>query len=107
MNQLKNSEKFQEIINSLNNKKYEDALNKIKILSAELPNNKELDKLLATTYFKKIDWKNSIKYHNKILLNEMTSIKFTNIGFAYFKLGEVHKSIEAYKKSIQDNQLSK
>ena len=51
-----------------------------------------------------MDWKNSIKYHNKILLNENDKHKiFTNIGFAYFKLGEVHKSIEAYKKSIQDN----
>ena len=55
MNQLKNSEKFQEIINSLNNKKYEDALNKIKILSAELPNNKVLDKLWLLIL--KMDWK--------------------------------------------------
>ena len=104
MNQLNNSKKFQEIINFLNNKKYEDALNKIKILSVELPNNKIIDKLLATTYFKKMDWKNSIKYHNKILLDENDKHKiFTNIGFAYFKLGEIHKSIEAYKKSIEDN----
>ena len=104
MEQFNNSKKFQEIINSLNNNKFKDALDEIKKLSSELPNNLMIDKLLATIYFKKMDWKKSIKYHYKILINEKDKYKiFTNIGFAYFKLGEIQKSIDAYKKSIEDN----
>ena len=104
MEQFNNSKKFQEIINSLNNNKFKDALDEIKKLSSELPNNLMIDKLLATIYFKKMDWEKSIKYHYKILINEKDKYKiFTNIGFAYFKLGEIQKSIDAYKKSIEDN----
>ncbi len=104
MKQLNNSKKFQEIISSLNNNEFDDALDKLKKLSTETTNNHMIDKLLATTYFKKMDWENSIKYHNKILLDEKYKYKiFTNIGFAYFKLGEIRKSIDAYKKSIAEN----
>ena len=61
-------------------------------------------KSFISTYFKKSDWQNSIKYHEKTLLIEKDKYKtYTNIGVAYFKLGEIHKSIEAYKKAIEDN----
>ncbi len=104
MKQVNNSKKFQEIINLLNIKEFDNALEKIKLLSIELPNNQMINKLFATIYFKKMDWKNSINYHEKILFDEKDKYKtLTNIGFAHFKLGEIHKSINAYKKSIKEN----
>ncbi len=104
MNKAINPKKIQEIVDLLNNNKLDFALEKIKHLSIEFPNNQIINKLFANTYFKKMDWKNSIKYHEKILLNENDKYKiFTNIGFAYFKLGEIRKSIIAYKNSIKEN----
>ena len=44
MEQFNNSKKFQEIINSLNNNKFKDALDEIKELSSELPNNLMIEK---------------------------------------------------------------
>ena len=104
MDKFINSNQIQEILNLINQKKFDDAINKIEKLSIELPNNKILNKLLASTYFNKMDWHNSIKYHEKILYNEKDKYKiFTNIGYAYFKLGKINQSIDAYENSIKDN----
>jgi tetratricopeptide (TPR) repeat protein len=103
MNEEVKQNKFQEIINDLNIQKFDTALHKLKILSIEFPNDKMINRIFASTYFKIMDWENSIKYNNKILSQEKDKFKiYTNIGVAFFKLGEIHKSIDAYNKAIQD-----
>ena len=104
MSQIISSEKIQKILNYLNKKEFDFALKEIQNLSVKFPNDQTINKLFASTYFKKSDWQNSIKYHEKILLSEKDKyLAYMNMGIAYFKLGEIHESIEAYKKSIEDN----
>ena len=104
MSQIISSEQIQKILDYLNKQEFDFALKEIQNLSVKFPNDQTINKLFASTYFKKTDWQNSIKYHEKTLLSEKDKYKiYTNIGVAYFKLGEIHKSIEAYKKSIEDN----
>ena len=99
-----NSNQIQEILNQITEKKFDDAIIRIKKLLIEFPDNKILNKLLASTYFNKMDWGNSIKYNQKILLNEKEKYKIlTNIGYAYFKIGKINKSIDNYKNSIKEN----
>lgn len=99
-----NSNQIQEILNQIAEKKFDDAIIRIKKLLIEFPDNKILNKLLASTYFNKMDWINSIKYNQKILLNEKEKYKIlTNIGYAYFKIGKINKSIDTYKNSIKEN----
>jgi tetratricopeptide (TPR) repeat protein len=104
MNKLNISIKLKEVINDLNNKTFDDALRKLKTLSQQYKNNHLINKLFATIYFKKNNWKNAIKYYEKILSYEREKFKFyNNIGVAFFKLGEITRSIESYKKAINDN----
>lgn len=104
MNKIINSELIKKIFDHLNKQEFDFALEKIQSLSIKFPNDLTLNKLFASTYFKKSDWRNAIKYNKKILLNGKDKyLTYINIGVAYFKLGEIHKSIEAYKKSIENN----
>ena len=104
MNKIVNSELIKKILDHLNKQEFDFALEKIQSLSIKFPNDLTLDKLFASTYFKKSDWHNAIKYNKKVLLNGKDKhLTYINIGVAYFKLGEIHKSIEAYKKSIENN----
>ena len=96
---------IEKVLDLLNNKEFDSALLKIKELSIRFPNDERINKLFASIYFKTRDWKNSIKFSKKVLFdaNEKNRDKiYTNIGVAYFNLGEIHKSIKAYKKSIKD-----
>ena len=104
MNKIINPELIKKILDHLNKKEFDFALERIQDLSIQFPNDLTLNKLFASTYFKKSDWHNSIKYNKKILVNGKDKyLTYINIGVAYFKLGEINKSIEAYKKSIEDN----
>ena len=105
MKKIKDSEEFREIINDLKNKKFNQALEKTKLISKKYPNENIVLKLYATIYFKLMDWKNAIKYYEKNLFfnNEKYKI-YTNIGVALFKLGKINQSIQAFKDSIKDNQ---
>ena len=104
MNKIINSELIKKILDHLNKQEFDFALEKIQNLSIKFPNDLTLNKLFASTYFKKSDWHNAIKYNKKILLNGKDKyLTYINIGVAYFKLGEIHKSIKAYKRSIEDN----
>ena len=57
MNKEINSMEFQEIINDLNNQKLTSALKKLNLLSNQYPNNYLINKLFASVYLKKKDWK--------------------------------------------------
>tara|TARA_B100001250_G_C19806036_1_gene793329 strand:+ start:167 stop:1483 length:1317 start_codon:yes stop_codon:yes gene_type:complete len=104
MNKIINSEEIKKILDHLDKQEFNFALERIQNLSVKFPNDLTLNKLFASTYFKKSDWHNTIKYNKKILVNGKDKyLTYINIGIAYFKLGEIHKSIEAYKKSIEDN----
>ena len=104
MNKIINSEQIKKILNHLNKQEFGFALEEIQNLSVKFPNDLTINKLYASTYFKKSDWHNVIKYNKKILENGKDKyLTHLNIGIAYFKLGEIHKSIEAYEKSIEDN----
>ena len=50
-----NSNQIQEILNQIAEKKFDDAIIRIKKLLIEFPDNKILNKLLASTYFNKMD----------------------------------------------------
>ena len=96
--------KFQEIINDLNNQKFTDGLKKLDLLSKQYPNNHLINKLFASLYLKKMDWNNAIKYYEKLLISEKEKFKvYANIGVAFFRLGKINKSIEAFEDSIKDN----
>ena len=100
---------IEKVLDLLNNKEFDSALLKIKELSIRFPNDERINKLFASIYFKTRDWKNSIKFSKKVLFdaNEKNRDKiYTNIGVAYFNLGEIHESINAYKKSIRENSNS-
>ncbi len=104
MNKINNSEEIKKILYHLNKQEFDFALEEIQNLSVKFPNDLTLNKLFASIYFKKSDWRNAIKYNKKILVNGKDKyLTYINIGTAYFKLGEIHKSIEAFKKSIEDN----
>jgi len=104
MNKIINSEQIKKILNHLDKQEFGFALEEIQNLSVKFPNDLTINKLFASTYFKKSDWHNVIKYNKKILENGKNKyLTYLNIGIAYFKLGEIHKSIEAYEKSIEDN----
>ena len=99
-----NSKEIEKILDHLSKEEFDFALERIQNLSVKFPNDITINKLFASTYFKKSDWLNVIKYNQKILLNEKEKYKiYMNIGVAYFRLGEIHNSIEAYKMSIKDN----
>ena len=99
-----NSKDFQEIVNDFKNNHLDIALNKLKKLSINYPDEYLVIKLFASIYFKKLDWKNAIKSYEKLILFEKEKFKTHNdIGVAYFKLGKINKSIKEFKKSIMDN----
>ena len=96
--------KLEKIINNLNNKRTDEALKELKILSSEYPDENLVNKLFASIYFKKMDWDNAIKFYKKILPFEKEKFKiYTNIGVAYFNLGKITKSIKAYEKAIEND----
>ena len=104
MNKIIDQKKLNEIIDNLKKREFDFALEKIKKLSHNSPKNYTINKLFASTYFKKMDWVNAIKYYKKIIFYEKEKYKIlTNIGVAYFKLGKINKSITTYKKSIIEN----
>ncbi len=104
MSENTNPDKLQEIINDFNNQKLDLALDKLNLLKNKFSDTYIVNKLFASIYFKKMDWKKSIKYYEKNLIYEKEKFKnYLNIGIAYFKQGEIGKSIDAYKKSIEDN----
>ena len=110
MIQINISKNLQNIIDDLNDPKkyslqnYESALRKLKILSNQNPKENSINELLAKIYFKKMDWKNAIKYYDKILFFNKEKFKiYLNIGVAFFKLGKITSSISSFEKSIEDN----
>ena len=104
MNIIDNSKELKNILIDLNNKEFNNALNKLKVYSKNNPSNNLTTKLFASIYFKKMDWKNAIKYYEKTLSFEKEIFKtYINIGVAFFKLGKINNSISAFKKSINEN----
>ena len=104
MSRFKESKEFQEIIKNLNNKNFTNAMEKLKSISKNYPDEKTILKLFAIIYFNLKEWKNAIKYYQKILIFEKDKYKiYTNIGVSYFKLGKINQSINAFKNSIKDN----
>ncbi len=104
MSTIKSSKEFNEIINYINNKNYNQALKSTETLSKNYPKEKILTKLFAIIYFKLMDWNNAIKYYEKILPLENEKWKiYINLGVACFRYGKINKSIDAFKKAINDN----
>ena len=60
-----NSKEIEKILNHLNKQEFDFALERIQNLSVKFPNDLTINKLFASTYFKKKDWLNVIKYSEK------------------------------------------
>ena len=104
MIKIHNTKEFHEIIYFLNNKNYLKALEKTKLIEKSYPNEDVLIKLYAIIYFNLMEWDIAISYYKKVLDFERDKYKiYTNIGVAYFKLGKIQNSIEAFKNSIKNN----
>ncbi len=104
MNKNTDSEILQDIINDFNNQKLDIALKKLEKLKIKFSDTYIVNKLFASIYFKKMNWKKSIIFYKKNLFNEKEKfINYLNIGIAFFKLGEIHNSIDSYKRSIENN----
>tara|TARA_Y100000590_G_scaffold127971_1_gene146300 strand:- start:1692 stop:3008 length:1317 start_codon:yes stop_codon:yes gene_type:complete len=92
------------ILQNINKKNFEEALNIINNSPIIKKDTTLYNKLLSNFYFKKGDWKRSIDYFEKRLLSE--KIKYgilNNIGVSYFNLGKIQKSIKLFKDSINEN----
>ena len=101
---IKNPNQFDIIIQNLKDGNLDDSLNKIKKISITDSNEHLINKLLASIYFKKKNWENSVKYYQKILSFEEKKFGiYNNIGVALFNLGKINESIEVYKKAIREN----
>ena len=95
---------LEEVLQNINNNKFENALALLSN-SLQIKENKKLSyKLLSTIYFKKEDWQKSIDYYKKRLsLEEKKYQILNNMGVAFFKLGKIRQSIKTYKDSIHEN----
>ena len=101
MIKIENSKEFQNIVESLKERKFNKALEKTKQISKIYSNENIISKLFASIYFNLGQWENSIKYFKKTLLFEKEKFKtYTNLGVALFKLGKINDSINAFKDSI-------
>ena len=74
-NQIDTKE-IQKIINFIKVEKFDLALNIIKKLSVKSEDKFTINKLFASTYFKKKDWFRAILYYKKILPFEKENYKF-------------------------------
>ena len=101
MTKVINPVELHDIIDDLNNQKLDSALKKLKVLPTQYYDNNIINRLFASIYFKKMDWLSAIEYYEKIIFFEKEKFKiYSNIGVAYFKLGKINKSIDAFKNSI-------
>ena len=92
---IKNPNQFDIIIQNLKDGNLDDSLNKIKKISITDSNEHLINKLLASIYFKKKNWENSVKYYQKILSFEEKKFGiYNNIGVALFNLGKINESIK-------------
>ena len=99
MIKIENSKEFQNIVDNLKERKFNEALEKTKQISKIYSNENIISKLFASIYFNLGQWENSIKYYKKILLFEKEKFKtYTNLGVALFKLGKINDSINAFKE---------
>ena len=104
MSNVTKLKEFKEILKSLNNQDFNQALKDLKLFSKNHSDDPIIIKLFASIYFNKMEWNNAIKYYKKILNFESKKFPiYTNIGVAFFKLGKINKSIDAFKKSINEN----
>ena len=104
MNVIKNPNELNEIIDDLKKINLDEALKKLKKVTIEDSNINLVLKLFASIYFKKKEWKSSIKYYEQMLnFNNEKSRIHNNIGVALFNLGKINESILAYKKAIKEN----
>ena len=94
---------LQEVIDDLNKRNFDKALEKLKILYQKDSQNYLIIKLFASIFARKKDWDNAIYYYNKLLSFKNENFKvFNDIGVAQFKIGKINQSIETYQKSIDD-----
>ena len=86
MDNITQSNEFREIVNDFKNKYYDKALNRLNKLLIIYPNEYFVIKLFASIYLKKTDFKNALKYNEKLLLfNKENFKKLTLGGCIFFK----------------------
>ena len=91
--------KFNSVINELNNKNYNVALELLSKIDADKEEEYLKDNLYASIFFKKREWLKSVEYYYKVLQkreNEISSLN--NIGVALFNLGKFNESINFFEK---------
>ena len=97
------TKEFKDIVKDFNIKQFDKAIGKLNKLSIIYPNEYYIVKLFASIYLKKSEWNNAIKYYEKLIVFNKEKFKiYNNLGLIFFKLGKINKSIDNFKKSIND-----
>ena len=101
MNKIIDQKKLNEIIDNLKKREFDFALEKIKKLSHNSPKNYTINKLFASTYFKKMD----LEEQKTILRNLVEVNKATDVDMPY-RLKLIKSNIEPSIKSVAMKNLS-
>lgn len=97
------TKEFKDIVKDFNIKQFDKAIGKLNKLSIIYPNEYYIVKLFASIYLKKSEWNNAIKYYEKLIVFNREKFKiYNNLGLIFFKLGKINKSIDNFKRSIND-----
>ena len=96
-------ELYAKILNLINNRNFEEAS---KLIDLNLKDETRIDyknKLKALVFLKKQDWKTSLRYYQKISVDNLDFETLNNYGIVLFKLGQFLKAAEKFEKSLSKN----
>ena len=98
-----NKELFLPIVNNMKSKNYDKAINLLNQLLDQNQDEDIINKLKASVYLKKKDWKKSLSCYEKIKNKENSFEIVNNIGVALYNLGRLLEASIKFEKSLHLN----